>query len=489
MAEPLASLAAKGAVVTLAGQITRLIVQLAGIAILARLLLPEDFGLVVMVAAVIGFGELVRDFGLSNAAIQTPHLSRQQRDSLFWINLGIGALLAVATAAAAPLIAGLYGDERLVAVTRALAVIFVLNGLATQHRAGLARSLKFTALAVIDAVTPLLGLGVAITTAYLGWAYWALVAQQVTIAAVGAVSVIAIGRWWPGLPRRTTGLMPLLKYGMNLLGAQMIAYLGRNADSVVIGVRLGAQPLGYYDRAFQLVMAPLNQIQAPASKVAVPVLSRLQGEQERFRSFLLLGQSILVHTLMPAFLIAAALAAPLVSLVLGPAWAASIPVVQILAVAAAVRIAGYATFWVGLSKGFTRVSLYVALISTPLLIVAVLVGSAAGIVGVAIGFAVVNVVMWPVGIYIYGRLAAAPAAALFKNGSVALAGYGAPALAAFGLVTAVESSFADWVLLAGGLGVYGVFLTIAMVCWPQLRGDARRVIRSGRHLRRYVERS
>ncbi|MFF2371025.1 lipopolysaccharide biosynthesis protein [Agromyces sp. NPDC058110] len=488
MAQPLASMAARGAVVTLTGQIIRMVVQLLGIAVLARLLVPADFGVVVMVAAVIGIGELVRDFGLSNAAIQTPHLTRRQRDALFWINSGIGVLLALVVVIGAPLIAALYDDDRLTSVTRMLALVFVLNGVATQHRAGLARAMRFRALAVVDAVTPVLGLCVAVITASLGWAYWALVAQQITIAAAGAVAVIVIGRWLPGLPRRTSGLAPLLGYGLNLLGAQVISYVGRNADSVVIGIRFGAGPLGLYDRAFQLVMAPLNQIQAPASKVAVPVLSRLQGDPERFRAFLLLGQSIMVHTLMPLFFLAAAVAAPLVPIVLGNGWSGSIPVVQVLAVAAIARIAGYATFWVGLSRGYTRVSLYVALITTPLLIVAVLVGSAGGIVGVAIGFAAVNLVMWPVGILLYSRLAEAPGAALFVNGIVPFLGYGLPAVVAYVITGMVAPPLGDWGTLGVGVAAYLAGVAIVLACWPRLRREAVAVLRSRRHLKRYVER-
>lgn len=485
-AQRLATVAARGAVVTLAGQIARLFIQLIGIVILARMLLPEDFGIVVMVAAVIGIGELVRDFGLANAAIQTPHLSRRQRDALFWINTGLGGILALVTVVVAPLIAGLYDDDRLIAVTRALAVVFLLNGLATQHRAGLARSLRFNALAVVDSAAPAVGLCMAIVTAHLGWAYWALVAQQITIALIGAASVLALGGWVPGLPRRTSGLMPLLGYGLNLLGAQLVAYVGRNADSVVIGVRFGAEQLGIYDRAFQLVMAPLNQIQAPASKVAVPILSRLQNERERFRAFLLLGQSILLHALMPLFFLGAALALPLITVVLGSPWVQSAPVFQILAIAATARIAGYATFWVGLSKGLTRVSLYVAMITTPLLILAVIAGSNFGIVGVAIGFAIVNIVMWPVGVFMYGRLAAAPAAALFGNGLVAFIGYGVPAGVAFGITLWIGRGLGELGLIAVGTAGYLVALAIEMLCWPRLRRDALGVVRSRRHLRRYV---
>jgi O-antigen/teichoic acid export membrane protein len=173
-AEGLGSRAARGAAVTLGAQGIKILVQLASVIVLARLLSPTDYGLVTMVVAIIGVGEIFRDFGLSSAAIQAPTLSRGQRDNLQWINTGIGLVLAGTVFASAGLIAQLYGHEQLVPLAQVLSVTFLVNGFATQYRADLIRRMRFRALALADVAAPVVALGVAIVGALLGWGYWAL---------------------------------------------------------------------------------------------------------------------------------------------------------------------------------------------------------------------------------------------------------------------------------------------------------------------------
>ena len=140
----LAGSASRGALVTLAGQAVRVVIQLAGIVVLARLLGPSDYGLVAMVTVIIGVGEVFRDFGLSSAAIQAKILTPAQKDNLFWINGGIGLLLTLLVCALASPIADFYGDPRLQPLSYALSLTFLLNGLSTQFRADLSRHLRFS---------------------------------------------------------------------------------------------------------------------------------------------------------------------------------------------------------------------------------------------------------------------------------------------------------------------------------------------------------
>nr|MBW4043298.1 oligosaccharide flippase family protein [Acidobacteriota bacterium] len=138
------------------------VLQLASLVVLARLLLPADYGLITMAAAVIGVAAVIGDFGLSLAAIQAPHLSQQQKANLFWLNTGIGALVGLLVAASSPLIAGFYGEPRLVPVTVSLGSVFVLNGAAVQFKVELNRRSRFRALGIIDLGSQAFALGVAI---------------------------------------------------------------------------------------------------------------------------------------------------------------------------------------------------------------------------------------------------------------------------------------------------------------------------------------
>lgn len=472
MADGLGASAARGAALTIAGQIARLVLQAVGLVVLARLLDPSDYGLVAMVVAVVGIGEVLRDLGLSTAAIQSPELSRQQRDNLFWLNTVIGLILMLLVVAAAPLISLLYGDDRLTPIAVVLAATLLINGLATQYRADLNRNLRFRALAIIEVVSPAIGLTVAIGMAAAGYAYWALVTQQVLLAVIGLVLSWALCRWIPRRPRRGAGTAPFLRYGGNLMGAQLLNYASRNIDSVVIGSTLGAASLGIYNRAFELVMLPLNQLQAPATKVALPILSKLQNDSERFGSFLLTGQRVLLTLLAACFALAAAQAPPLVRWVLGAQWNEVVPILQILCIGGIFQAATYATYWAFLALGLTKSNFQLALVSRPLMIVIVVAGAIIyGLPGVAIAYTAAAALNWVIGLLWIGRASGAvPVYPMMSNGIRALVVFVAAGLASWaasGLVPTRETVPA----FAAGLAAFILIVTLAAIAWRQFRRD------------------
>jgi O-antigen/teichoic acid export membrane protein len=160
--------ATRGAAVTIGGQAVRIVIQLGSIVILARLLAPADYGLIAMVTAIIGIGEIFRDFGLSSAAIQAKEISRGQKSNLFWINSAIGLVLTLLVIAASWPVAALYGDPRLQLLTVALSSTFLLNGVATQFRADLARHLRFVKLTAVDIAGQVIGLALGVILALSG---------------------------------------------------------------------------------------------------------------------------------------------------------------------------------------------------------------------------------------------------------------------------------------------------------------------------------
>ena len=161
----LADKAARGGGVTLAFQAVKFIVQTASLILLARLLTPEDFGIVAMVVAITGAADLIRDFGLSLAAVQAKQLSDAERTNLFWANTGIGFVCCVVVSAAAPLIVWIYDKPELLPIVFAVAGVFIVSGAATQFRAELMRSLRFTALSTTDVLANAIGVGTAVLLA------------------------------------------------------------------------------------------------------------------------------------------------------------------------------------------------------------------------------------------------------------------------------------------------------------------------------------
>lgn len=472
--------AARGALATLAGQGCKLLLQAGGLVVLARLLTPGDYGLLAMVAAVIGVGEVLRDFGLSSAAVQAPSLSPQQRSNLFWINAAIGLGLALAVWAAAPAIAAFYAQPALIPIARALAATFLFSGLATQYRAQLNRDLRFGRLAGVEVGAQAAGLACGVALAVEGHGHWALVGQQLGQAAAVLALLVAATGWRPGLPRRGAGMGAFLRFGGNLMGTQLIAYASRNLDALIIGQRFGAEILGVYNRASQLLLLPLSQISAPAGAIALPVLSRLNRDPGRYARFLLHGQAVLLHGLLAIFAFAGAQAEPLIVLVLGPPWAAAAPLFQILACAGVFQAAAAASYWVFLSKGLTGSNLRFTLGSRLLLVAGISLGSRWGVEGVALAYSAGSALIWLGGLA-WLRGSGAPVGAMLGNGLRLILAYGLCAAASAWASAQFTTSLAGR-LGVGAAAMAGSFLLLAAL-WPAFRRSLGQVLDSRALLR------
>ncbi|NMG31208.1 lipopolysaccharide biosynthesis protein [Aromatoleum evansii] len=480
VAPRLGRLAARGALVTMGGQACKVLLQLGGIIVLARLLSPGDYGLLAMVTAIVGVGEVLRDFGLSSAAVQAHSVSPQQRSNLFWINSGIGLALALAVFACAPAIATFYAQPALQPIAQALALSFVINGIATQYRAQLNRDMRFGRLAAADVGGQALGLAAGVTLALRGHGHWALVAQQLGQALVTLLLIAATSGWRPGLPRRGADMGGFLRYGGNLMSTQLVVYASRNVDALIIGQRFGVELLGLYNRAYQLLMLPLNQINAPATSIALPVLSRLHDDGERYGRFLLHGQAVMLHLTVASFGFGCAQAEPLIVLVLGPQWAPAVPIFQILAVGGAFQVAAQASYWVFLSKGLTGSNLRFTLVSRLLLIAGIVFGAQWGAQGVATAYTLGVALAWLGGL-VWLRDSGAPVGAMGRNALRVILAYALCGLASAAAALEWAGSLAG--RLAVGTGAMLAALLLLLALWPAFRRSVADVLRSRNLLR------
>lgn len=473
---PLGRRAARGGLVTIGGQLLKLVVQLLSVVLLARALTPADYGLVAMVLAVIGVADIFRDFGLSSAAVQARTLSVAQRDNLFWLNLGIGAGLAALVATGAPLLAMVYGRPELIDLARVLAVTFVLNGAATQYRADLNRRMRFSSLAAADVVAPAIGLAVALVSAALGAAYWAIVIQQLSTILVMLVLVVAFGRWVPHGWRRREPMDGLVRFGFSLMASQVLGYLGKNVDSLTIGIRFGATPLGFYNRAFQVLMTPLGQLRAPTTTVALPVLASLQDDDVRFGDYLRRGQLVMGYTLVAGLGLVIGGAEPLTALLLGPRWMSVTPLLTVLGIAGMFQSLAYVGYWVYLARGMTSALLQYTLVTTSMMVLAILVGSTWGVLGVACGYAVSAGLEWPLSFWWLSRRVEIPARHLVW-GALRIIGFTLAIAVAVFVVDSAMGGQSPWTRTAVCVGVAAAVYGLLVLAVPFYRRDVGTVLR------------
>ena len=393
---------ARGALVSTIGQAALFLLRTGSMIVMARLLSPTDFGIVGMVMACTGFLELFRDMGLSVAAIQRASVTRAQTSMLFWVNLAAGWVLAALCAATAPLLVSFYHEPRLFWPAMALGTGFIFNGAAVQHRAMLARDMRFGALAVIDFVSVVFSIAVGITMAVAHLRYWAIVGMYVSIPIVGLLGVWLVGRWVPVAPHRGAGIRSLLRYGSTLTLQNIISYLSLNGDKVLLGRFWGAEALGIYGRAYQLMSLPTQNLICTIGQVAVPALSRVQHDPERLRSYFLKGYSLLLSLAMPITLACALFAKDIIFIFLGPKWSEAVPLFRLLAPTILTMGLVSPLNWLLLAVGQPGRTVRIALVTTPVVVAGYAVGLPAGPNGVAAGFSVATfllaapVILWAV---------------------------------------------------------------------------------------------
>lgn len=378
----------RGGTVIMVAQASKFILNLGSTVVLARLLTPNDYGIIAMVIAVTGFMAMFKDMGLSMATVQRDEITQDQISTLFWINVSIGIAIMLVTISLSPVIVWFYGEPRLAWITIALSGGFVFGGLTVQHQALLRRQMHFTALAGIDISSLLVGIVTALLTAWYGAGYWALVFMQLAVAITTAIGVWIMCDWRPGMPIRRSGVRSMLAFGGNLSGFSVINYFARNLDNILIGRYWGAQQLGLYSKAYQLLLLPIQQINAPITSVAIPALSRLQNDPERYRRYYCSAMSLIAFVTSPLIVIMAVLSDELILIVLGTQWIGASTIFKVLAIAAFGQPLTNTTGWIYISLGQTDRFLKWGLFSTSLYILSFAIGISWGALGVAIAYAI-----------------------------------------------------------------------------------------------------
>lgn len=387
--------AVRGGVLTFAQQGTSFVLTSIMTVVLARLLTPADFGLVAMVTAITGLGQAFADLGLSEATIQRQDITHEQVTALFWINVAIGLGLMLLTIGLAPVLVWFYREPRLKTLTLVLSLTFLIGGLRVQHNALLQRQMRFGEIATRDVVGVAIAVITSIALAWRGAGYWAIVAYPLTFNFIQVMLTWIMVRWLPGPPRRSAQVRSLVAFGGNVAGSYVVNYLNRSADNVLVGWYWGASPLGLYSRAYNLLLMPVRQLNAPLSTIMVPTFSRLQNDPERFARYYLRTVNLITWITTPLFSFLIVASEPVIRLVLGKKWLAAAPVFEILAIAALAQMLFNPTIWLFVSRGQSRRMLKLSLVLTPIFIASYILGLPFGIKGVALSSSLVFVGIFP----------------------------------------------------------------------------------------------
>ena len=359
---------------------------------LARLLVPEDFGLIAMVLVVIRFAGLMADVGLGSALVQKKEITEDHLNSVFWINNLIGAILMGSVMLLSSGIAAFYARPELELISVALSVNFVVSSLAMVPRTRLARDLAFRELSIIDMLAMFIAGAVAISMAMKGFGYWSLVAHQLVERMTGTFLVWIVGRWRPRLKHNIWAVRELIGFSSSVFITRTLRYTAFQFDKLLIGKFLDATSLGLYDKAYSMMLFPLQNISHVVGGIMFPSLSQIQDDKLRVRDvYLRLTRAISMLT-FPMLAGMFVVSEYFVLGVLGEQWSEMIPLFRMFCLVGLFLSIATITGSVYLSQGQAKLQLKVNLFTQPLQVIGVIIGLYWGLDGVVIGFAITSIV-------------------------------------------------------------------------------------------------
>ena len=391
----------RGGFAKVCAQAANFTLRIGSLMVLARLLDPKDFGLVGMVTAFTGVLNLFRDFGLSAATVQRVDVTDEQISTLFWINILVGVILALSLTALAPVVVGFYHEPHLLWVTIVLSTAFLFNAAGVQHSALLQRQMRFTALATIEIISLITSTSIGISMAVAGFGYWALVATAVSVPLVGTLCLWQTTGWIPGKPRLQSGLHSLMRFGGTLTLISVVMYIAYNLEKVLLGRFWGANAVGIYGRAFQLINMPTENLNSSVGEVAFSALSRVQNDPGRFRNYFLKGYSLVLALTIPMTIAVCLFAHDLIFVLLGPKWKDAAEILRLLAPTILIFALINPIGWLIFSLGMVGRSLKATLVFAPLVICGYIMGLPYGPKGVAFGYSAV-MALWAVPLIMWG---------------------------------------------------------------------------------------
>lgn len=369
--------------------------------ILARILLPEDFGLIGVIAIFLAIANSIIDSGFSNALIRKKEVSQKEYSTTFIFNLAIAALLYILLFLSAPAIAGFFQADQLIPILRVISVILIIDSFGMTQRIMMIRRIDFKAQAKMSCIASSLSGVSAIILAYWGYGVWALVFRIIVMQSMQTVLLCYYNRWKPAFLFHTGSFRELFQFGWKLLLSRMLDAFYQNLYYMIIGKYFSVTALGYYTNAKKLNDVASQALSAAVQKVSYPVLSAMQDDRQKLRS----GYRRIIRSTMfiafPLMIGLSAVSEPFILFMFGEKWAASVPYVQLMCVEGMLYPLHSINLNILQVKGrsdlFLRLELIKKMIFT--LIVAAVMYVQGGIVGLILGGAASSVISYFINAY------------------------------------------------------------------------------------------
>jgi PST family polysaccharide transporter len=354
--------------------------------ILARMLVPDDFGLIAMVMVFAGFAYLLTDVGLGSALVQKQNIESIHYTTVFWTNLSLGAFIALVFYVCAPLLAEFYHREEIELIAQILSIQFIVGALALVPRYVLVKNLDFRVISLADFFGMIVGGAIGIIMAYRGFGLWSLVSQLLANSIFSALVIWINSRWLPELKYSKSALKEMFAFSFFVFATNSVQHSTRQLDKLLSGKFLGGEAAGLLDKAQSMMLFPVRNISHVVGSVMFPALSQIQGDLERTRKVYLMSIRAIAFVTFPMMAGIFSVAESFTLGILGQQWADMIPILRILCFAGVASSIVSVTGAVYLSQGKSKLDFKVNLLTRPIAIIGVSTGIFWGVTGVALGF-------------------------------------------------------------------------------------------------------
>jgi PST family polysaccharide transporter len=313
----------------------RTLLQTGVLVILARLLTPEAYGVVGTALIIVGVSSIFSQLGVGPAIVQRKELEPRHLDAAFWLSIVFSLIVGGIVFLTAPLLAAFCRMPELTPVLRVLSLVFPLTGVSVVSESLLQRDLHFNVLARREVISYFIGFGVVgVILAVRGWGLWALVTANLTQTLVRTIILFAGQKWRPGFSCRKDACLDLFHFSTGLTVARLANYVATNGgDNIVVSRYLGADAVGVYGRAYQLMSQPANLIGNVLEKVLFPAMAKVQDQHEKLAAVYRQGVGLLATLMLPGSAMIYLLAPEIVNLLLGPKWEGVVFPLQIFSAA------------------------------------------------------------------------------------------------------------------------------------------------------------
>ena len=289
-----------------------------------------DYGLIGMMGMFIAISQIFIDGGFANALIQAKELTEKDLSTVYVINISTSAVFYIVLFLGAPLIAVFYHQPILESLIRYYALILVIGALASVHGVILTRNVDFKTKSYISTGSAVFSGIIALICAYSGMGVWALVVQSLAAVSLNTILTFLFVRWWPKLVFSATSFKKLFSFGSNLLLATIISTIYSNIYPLIIGRKFSASSTGLFSRASQFPELCSTTVGGVLNRVAFPVLSRIQDDDERLLGVYEKYIQLSCFITFPLVLGLCGCARPLVHLLLTDKWIECVPLMQIM---------------------------------------------------------------------------------------------------------------------------------------------------------------